>query len=174
MPNCIGSLDGKHIKIRCPNKSGSAFHNYLSFFSIVLLAVVDAEGLFTVISVGDCGRNGDGGVLRNSQLGKLLRDNKLNIPSPTPLPGKDGPCIPFYFVAEEAFPLSNNIMRPYPSRGLNNNRRIFNYRLSRARKIVECAFGRLVSKFRVFNTPIGCSESGCDCESSVHFAQFCL
>lgn len=48
-------------------------------------------------------------------------------------------------------------MRPYNSRSLNNNRRIFNFRLSRGRKIVECAFGMLVSKFRIFETPIPCS-----------------
>lgn len=48
-------------------------------------------------------------------------------------------------------------MRPYNSRSLNNNRRIFNYRLSRGRKIVECTFGMLVFKFRIFETTISCS-----------------
>ena len=53
------------------------------------------------------------------------------------------------FVADEAYPISNNLMRPFPRKQLNNQKRIYNYRLSRARRIVECAFGMLTKKFRV-------------------------
>ena len=38
-PNCIGAMDGKHIKIRAPPISGSGFYNCKGYFSIVLLAV---------------------------------------------------------------------------------------------------------------------------------------
>ncbi|CAI6355220.1 unnamed protein product [Macrosiphum euphorbiae] len=47
-------------------------------------------------------------------------------------------------------------MRPFPKRSLNKERRIYNYRCSRARRSVECSFGMLVSKFRLFEQPIGC------------------
>lgn len=34
--NCLGAIDGKHIRIKCPPQSGTMFYNYKSFFSIVL------------------------------------------------------------------------------------------------------------------------------------------
>ncbi|XP_060520349.1 uncharacterized protein LOC132698345 isoform X2 [Cylas formicarius] len=58
-----------------------------------------------------------------------------------------------YFVADDAFPLKPYIMKPYTNynRPLMQEERIFNYRLTRARRIVENVFGILVSRFRVFD-----------------------
>jgi hypothetical protein len=42
-PNCIGSLDGKHIEIECPANSGSQYYSYKQYFSILLQALVDAD-----------------------------------------------------------------------------------------------------------------------------------
>jgi len=61
---------------------------------------------------------------------------------------------PFVFVADEAFGLHTNLLRPYPGRWLNNTRRIFNYRLSRARRTIECAFGVLANQWNVLHATI--------------------
>jgi len=161
LPNCIGSLDGKHIKIKAPSNSGSSFYNYKGYFSIVLMAVSDADGLFLSIDVGEYGRNSDGRALKESAFGKALFDKQLKLPEPSPLPGEEE-VFPYYFVADEAFPLTNNIMKPYPRRQLTNERRIYNYRISRGRKSVECSFGMLASKFRVLETPIHCNVGRID------------
>lgn len=60
-PNVLGCIDGKHVRIRCPNRTGSLYYNYKDFFSIVLLALVDANGKFIGIDIGSFGREGDAG-----------------------------------------------------------------------------------------------------------------
>ncbi|XP_029348165.1 protein ANTAGONIST OF LIKE HETEROCHROMATIN PROTEIN 1-like [Acyrthosiphon pisum] len=129
LPNCVGSIDGKHIRIKAPANSGSAFYNYKGFFSIVLMATADADGKFITIDVGEYGRNSDGRVLKECAFGQQLLKNKLDLPEPSTLPGEENePPYAYYFVGDEAFPLMNNLLRPYPRRQLTNAKRIFNYR----------------------------------------------
>jgi len=51
-PNCIGAIDGKHIEMRSSHNSGSLFFNYKKIFSLVLLALVDANFKFTFQQLG--------------------------------------------------------------------------------------------------------------------------
>ena len=81
-PNCIGAVDGKHIRIRKPNESGSQFFNHKNFSSTVLMAVSDADCCFISVEVRACGSSSDSNVFKNSIFGKLLESNKLNIPDP--------------------------------------------------------------------------------------------
>lgn len=152
-PNCLGALDGKHIAIKAPEHSGSMFFNYKGFFSIVLLALVDADYKFTFVDVGSNGRISDGGVFRESCLQAALDNNSLGIPPATCLPERNTP-VPYVIVADEAFPLKENLMKPFPAKSLDDASRVFNYRLSRARRVSENAFGILVPKFQIFQSTI--------------------
>ena len=53
-PNCIGAVDGKHIRMTKPNESGSQFFNYKKFYStvLVLVVVVDADCCSIPVEVG--------------------------------------------------------------------------------------------------------------------------
>jgi len=80
-PNCVGAIDGKHINMQAPANSGSAFYNYKGQFSIVLLAVVDAEYKFVAVDIGQYGSASDGGVFSRSAVGQALQNNLLNMPN---------------------------------------------------------------------------------------------
>ena len=147
-PLCLGAVDGKHIRIKNRTSRVRSITTINIFFSIILLAVTDASGKFVVVDVGSCGGNSDGGVLSRSSLDKKLMSDKLSIPQRGYIPGTDIE-LPYMFVADEAFPLRENIMKPFPHRQLATEKEIFNYRLSRARNSVECSFGRLAQMWRI-------------------------
>lgn len=156
-PNCMGALDGKHVTTRCPANTGSLNFNYKHTFSIVLLALVDANYKFLFIDVGCKGRISDGGVFNRSPLSNALEQNTLNIPPPRPLPGTNIET-PLVILADDAFALKTYIMKPFNFRGQDRAEHIFNYRLSRGRRMVESAFGIMASRFRLLRTTIEISE----------------
>lgn len=142
-PNACGAMDGKHINVRCPPHSGSDYFNYKKSFSTILFAVVDARYNFLYIDVGTNGRANDAHVFSKSAFNNALASNAPNVP-------RRG-----VFVGDDAFPLRTDLLKPYSRCGpLSQKQRIFNYRLSRARRVVENAFGLLVSRFRIFEKPI--------------------
>ncbi|KAL4705107.1 hypothetical protein ACJJTC_006430 [Scirpophaga incertulas] len=97
-PNCIGAIDGKHIRIMNPRNCGSLFYNYKKYSSIVLLAVADANYCFTTIDVGAYGREGDSQIFKISNFGKRLLNGTLNIPDDKVLPNSNDEQLPFVFV----------------------------------------------------------------------------
>lgn len=156
-PNCIGAIDGKHVLIKKPAKSGSFYFNYKKTFSIVLMAVVNANYEFIVVEAGTNGRVSDGGVLTNSSFYEKFNNDKLKLPKACQLHDDFQPHMPFVLVGDDAFPLQENLMKPYSGDNISPNKVIFNYRLSRARRIVENAFGILASRFRVLLNVINLS-----------------
>lgn len=148
-PNCLGSIDGKHIKLKCPSNSGSSYFCYKIFFSIVLLAVVDPYYKFIVVDIGSYGRHSDSAIFENSAFFQQYINGKTILPS-KPLPGTDNSVV---FIGDEGFALQTYLMRPYPKATMINDvkNKKFNMRLSRARRVVENAFGILLAmKWRVF------------------------
>lgn len=146
-PNTIGAIDGKHIAMKAPKDSGTVYHNYKGFFSIILLALVDADYKFLWVDVGANGSTSDCAVFNQSDLKAALQSDTLGLPPPKALPGDDTD-ISHFVIGDDAFPLRKWMMKPFASRNLTDEERIFNYRLSRARRVVENAFGILANRFR--------------------------
>ena len=129
------------------------FYNYKGTFSIILMAIVDADYKFLYANVGPYGSVGDAGAVQNCAFNYNLQYNKLNIPKPELLQDANI-TVPYMLVGDDAFPLRNYLMKPIHKRNLNNEETIFNYRISRARRVVENAFGILANRFRVYRTAI--------------------
>uniref|UniRef100_A0A182F482 DDE Tnp4 domain-containing protein n=1 Tax=Anopheles albimanus TaxID=7167 RepID=A0A182F482_ANOAL len=109
-PNCVGSIDGKHMKIVCP---------------------------------------------------RTHRKNAL--PAPKALPAKIA-ATPLILVGDEGFALASYMMRPYAraSLGADPRKKLFNSSLSRARRVVENAFGIMAMKWQNFGRAIHCKEETID------------
>lgn len=162
VPNTIGALDGKHIAFTAPKSAGSLFYNYKGYHSIVLLALVDARYRFLYVDVGVNGRVSDGGVFASSSLCKALESSTLSILEDKSLPGRIQLTL-FVILADAAFPLKPYLMKPYPFRGQTKDKIIFNYRLSRGRKVVENAFGMLANRFRILLNTINLNANKATC-----------
>ena len=151
-PNCIGAIDGKHVMIQCPFNSGSSFYNYKSYFSIVLLAVGLADYRLVMVDVGTYGSISDSGVLNHTTFFKHIRNKNLNVPPlGNFLNDTEETHVPNVLLGDGAFPLRCDLMRPFARNALTNERHIFNYRLSRGRRVVENAFGILAYHWRIYH-----------------------
>lgn len=153
-PHCVGVMDGKHIMMQAPKNSGSDFFNYKGFFSVVLFGIANADYQLQYFNIGSQGRISDGGVFNSTTFKKMMIQSKLNLPEEAPLPGRSK-AVPFVFLGDDAFPLCNNILKPFPGQQeKGSEKRIFNYRLSRARRVSENVFGILAARFRVLRKPL--------------------
>ncbi|XP_068242362.1 putative nuclease HARBI1 [Palaemon carinicauda] len=134
-----------------PPDAGSCYYNYKGFHSIVLMAEADATYKFLYVDVEAEGGVSDGGTWSNCSLHDVVEENRAGVPQTEPLPNDDQP-VPYHVVGDDAFALRTWMMKPFSSRSHVLRERIYSYRLSRSRRVVENAFEILCQKFRCFLT----------------------
>ena len=122
----------------------SLYHNYKGFHSIVLLALVDGDFKFVWVEVG-------AQIFKHSDLTHKIEDGSIGFPESEPL-GIGGPKANFFMLGNDAFPLKLWLMKPCSRHSIDLKERVFNYRISRGRRVVENAFGILKSCFRIFQS----------------------
>lgn len=91
-----------------------------------------------------------------------MHENKLDLPAPSTLKGTNIE-MPYYIVADSIFALHTNLMKPFAeSENLDDKQRIYNYRISRARINIECAFGILTKRWAILGKAMGYNLSTCE------------
>ena len=85
----------------------------------------DAYYRFILVDIGHAGRHSDGRVFSNSTFGKAVIEGTLPRPPACSLAGTSQPDVPYVIVGDAAFPLTINLMRPYPGRNLPEPQAIF-------------------------------------------------
>lgn len=144
------------LRILPPSILGSYY--YKGFFSITLMALVNAKYEFLFVDIGKNERNSDGGVIEKTEFHTRLRNGTLHLT--TTEETVEG--LSFVFVADDAFALGEQIFKPFPLKNLSREQIIYNYRLSRARHVVKNAFGIMSNRFRIFRTAINLSSHKID------------
>ena len=145
-PHAVGAIDGQHINIKAPPNTGSEYFNYKQHSSVILLAIADANEKFVSFDLGAPGSMSEEGIFKHGFLESICKSDVFPQPCRLGLRPFD---IPFFLLGNKAFALHCNLMRPYPHRSAFGDEKVFNYRLSRAQRIVENVFGILSSSFRI-------------------------
>ena len=86
-------------------------------------------------------------------MGGYFEDHSNIFPQPESVKGCDFNPLPYFLVGDKIFQLKTWLMRPYPGK-LAEQERLFNYHLSRARRVFENCFSILAARWRIFSTPI--------------------
>jgi hypothetical protein len=96
-------------------------------------------------------------IFKRSTLWTSIQTNMLNLLSERILSGTEFPNIPHFFVGDEGFAQNRNILRPLMGLIWVLKKSVYNYSLCRTRRYVECAFGILSNKWRIFQRPLNVS-----------------
>jgi hypothetical protein len=115
------------------------------------MVLVNTNYEFTHVDVGKNVRISDGGVLEHTTFYQQLVQGLLNLPDNEDTVEN----LNYIFVGDEAFPFHVHVLKPLSQICLNHHRRLYNYRISRARNIAENTFGLIASRFRILHTSIG-------------------
>ena len=146
VPQCIGAIDGCHIPISSPAMNRTDYYNRKGWYSMILQGVVDHSYRFIDINIGWPGSVHDARVLSHSSLYKKITEENYLPHDPMSVGGVD---IPLFLIGDSAYPLRTWLMKPFTHGSyLNSQQKTYNYRLCRARIVVENAYGRLKARWR--------------------------
>ena len=142
LPQCAGAMDGTFFVMKKPETWGDCYWCYKKCIAIIVFAVVDARGRFTYVNAGQPGSAGDGATWNGCGL-------KAQIEAGVLLPNEgqtrvSGSRVGPFLVADSAFALSRKVMKCYEKPHPTDEEFNLNYAVIRTRRVVECAFGRLL------------------------------
>ena len=93
----------------------------------------------------------DAQIFNDSELKECLEDGTIGFPDSDPMPN-DSQNMPYFILGDDAFVLRTYLIKPYSQHGLTHEQLRTNYRISRARRMVENAFGILAQRWQLLLT----------------------
>lgn len=140
MEGCVMAIDGLAVRTRQPYKHevkySKCWRCRKGGFAIIVMAGCDVNGRFYSVTAKDSGSTHDSQAWGNSTLADCIEKGEL--------PSK------YFIIGDEAFSNTQQLLSPYPGRGLGEWKDSFNYWLSHSRQCIERAFGMLVQRWGIF------------------------
>ena len=140
-------------RFRCNRTAGSYYYNYKHTHSIILLATAGPEYECLYADVGSNSPVNDSGTWNKSSLLQEIQNGSVKLPKDDALP-VNGVIAPYVFVGDDSFALKKFAMKPYPQQNLTADKRVYNYRHSRARRVSANLFDILANRWRIFFTKL--------------------
>ena len=142
---CLGAIDGLlcRIKLFPGTKSARNFLCYKDFYAMNVQAVAGPHGEFLYVNVGHAGATGDGCASRQSRFWKRCANDDFKFSEGN------------FFIGDAAYTLMPWLLTPYQGPQLINGKNdVYNNHLSKARQVVERAFGMMISRWRILVPPL--------------------
>ena len=150
VPQSFGTVDGCHIPICAPSEQHTDYYNRKGWYSMIVQGLVDANYRFRDICIGWPGSVHDAGVFAQSNLYQKITHGNLILNKSVFISGVN---VPLYMIGDSAYPMKCSTVH---DRGFcisyevmaHAHQRNYNYRICRARIVVENAFGCLKARWR--------------------------
>lgn len=146
MSGCVAAIDGLIIKTRAPTttevKAPKHYRSRKGGFGVLVLAGCDVKGKFVFAAPNYSASTHDSPAWEATSLYNEITANVL--------PPE------FFLIGDEAFSNTNQMLSPWPGRGLGRYKDSFNYWLSHSRQCVERGFGMLIMRWGIFWRKLTC------------------